>query len=399
METVRTSGPTPEIYITEELERRPPRRDDPLREKRALQELAGLMAEQPERVLPRFVDLAMEMTGGVSAGLSLLQETPAPGLFRWRHLRGLLAPFEDSATPGDSSPSAVTLARGAPVLARHPERLYGWIAEGGFELPEILLIPLNLGGETPLGTLWIVAGAEGHFDGGDARAMTELAGFVGIAMRMVRTEGRLQRALADQETLAREISHRLRNLFSVVDGMVRLSARTAGTKEDLAEKISGRMRALAMAHALVRRGSRDAASPTSDLRVLVEQIVRPHEDPAPGAPHRFTWSGPPVRCGEQAVAGLALVLHELAANAAQYGGLATREGRVEISWRFLGGQFVLNWAEQGGPPVAAPPEARGFGATMVEDIVVQRLMGGLDLDWRPQGLVVTITLSPANLAI
>jgi two-component sensor histidine kinase len=400
METVRTPGPTPDVYITEELERRPPKRDDPLREKRAIQELAALMADHPERVLPRFVDLAMEMTGAVSAGLSLFQETPAPGFFRWRYVRGLLAPFEDSATPRDSSPSGVTLDHGGPVLARHPERLYGWIAEGGIELPEILLVPLNLGGETPLGTLWIVSESEGHFDGGDARAMTELAGFAGIAMRMVRTEGRLQRALADQETLAREMSHRLKNLFSVVDGMIRLSARTAETKEDLAEKISGRMRALALAHSLVRRGgSRDAASPASDLRVLVEQILRPHEGPVPGASHRFTWSGPPVRCGEQAVTGLALVLHELATNAVKYGGLATGEGRVEIAWRFQGGQLVLRWTEQGGPPVAAPPQTRGFGAVMVQDTVVQRLMGGLDYDWRPEGLLVTITLPLANLAI
>lgn len=399
METARAPGPLPDVYITEELERRPSKRSDALREKRAILELAGLMADHPERVLPRFVDLAMEMTQGVSAGLSLFQETPAPGLFHWRHLRGLLAPFEDSTTPRDRSPSGVTLDRGTPVLARHPERLYGWIAEGGIELPEILLVPLNLGGDTPLGTLWIVSDAEGHFDGGDARAMLELAGFAGIAMRMVRTEGRLQRALADQETLAREMSHRLKNIFSIADGMIRLSVRTAGTKEELAEKLSGRMQALALAHALVRRGSRDTASPASDLRVLVEQIVRPHEDTTPGAPHRFTWSGPPVRCGEQAVGGLALVLHELATNAAKYGALAVEGGHVEISWRFLGGRLALRWAERDGPPVVAPPQTRGFGAVLIEETVIQRLMGELDYDWRSPGLTVTMTLPLANLAI
>jgi len=44
------------------------------------------MADQPEEVLPRFVDLAMEMAGGVSAELSLYEETPAPGVFRWQYL-------------------------------------------------------------------------------------------------------------------------------------------------------------------------------------------------------------------------------------------------------------------------------------------------------------------------
>jgi two-component sensor histidine kinase len=382
----REPGPLPPagVYITEELGRRPPRRADALREKGAILELAGLMADRPERVLPRFVDLAMEMTGGTSAGLSLLQDKPAPGLFRWRHVRGQLG---------------VTLDLGGPVLARHPERLYGWIAQSGIELPEVLLVPLDLGGDTPLGTLWIVGGAEGHFDSGDVRVMTGLARFAGIAMRMVRTEGRLQRALADQETLARDMGHRLKHLFSVIDGMVRLSARSPGTKEELAEKISGRMRALALAHALVRRGPGDAAGPASDIRVLVEQILRPHEVSAPGAPHRFAWSGPPLRCGERTGNGLALVLHELAANAVRHGALAMAEGHVEMSWRLQGGQLVLRWVERGGRPIAAPPENRGFGTELMEDTVRQRLMGGLEIDWRPEGLVVTITLPLANVVI
>jgi len=40
-------------------------------------------------MLPRFVDLAMELTGGIAAGLSLLEEFPAPDVFRWRYLRGV----------------------------------------------------------------------------------------------------------------------------------------------------------------------------------------------------------------------------------------------------------------------------------------------------------------------
>jgi hypothetical protein len=51
-------------------------------------------------------------------------------------------------------------------------------------VPELLLVPLYLGGKVPLGTLWIVADEEGHFDSGHARVMTEVASFVGIALRM-----------------------------------------------------------------------------------------------------------------------------------------------------------------------------------------------------------------------
>ena len=82
-----------DVFITDELDRRAPKKIDYLQEKLALQELAARMADQPEEVLPRFVDLALEMTGGVSGGLSLYEEEPAPGVFRWQYLRGLLAPF------------------------------------------------------------------------------------------------------------------------------------------------------------------------------------------------------------------------------------------------------------------------------------------------------------------
>src|ERR1700678_2134604 len=82
-----------DVFITDELARRAPKKVDYLQEKLALQDLAARMADEPEAVLPRFVDLAMEMTGGVSAGLSLYEENPAPGVFRWTYLRGILAPF------------------------------------------------------------------------------------------------------------------------------------------------------------------------------------------------------------------------------------------------------------------------------------------------------------------
>jgi PAS domain S-box-containing protein len=191
------------VFITEELERSAPKKTDYLQEKLALQDLAMRMADQPEEVLPRFVDLALEMTGGVSAGLSLYEEDPAPGVFRWTYLRGALAPFNGATTPRDFSPCGITLDRNAPVLSLHPERVYSWIADANIVVPEVLLVPLYLGGKVPLGTLWIVSDREGHFDSGHARAMTELAAFVGVALRMVRgNEQRLNQALEAREKVA-----------------------------------------------------------------------------------------------------------------------------------------------------------------------------------------------------
>jgi predicted acylesterase/phospholipase RssA len=100
--------PVADVFITHELNKRPPKKTDYLQEKLALQDLAARMADEPEEVLPRFVDLAMEITGGVSAGLSLYEETSPPGLFRWQYLRGVLSPFNGVTTPRNFSPCGIS---------------------------------------------------------------------------------------------------------------------------------------------------------------------------------------------------------------------------------------------------------------------------------------------------
>jgi len=191
-----------DVSITEELYRRAPPKTDYLREKLALQDLAVRMAERPEEVLPRLFDLALEITGSTSAGLSLYEESSAPAVFRWSHLRGELAPFEGVTTPRGFSPGGVALDHGGPVLLLHPERVYDWIAKAKIILPEMLLVPLYLGDKVPVGALWVVADREGHFDSGHARVLRELAAFVGIALRMLRNEQRLHQTLEAQEKAA-----------------------------------------------------------------------------------------------------------------------------------------------------------------------------------------------------
>jgi two-component sensor histidine kinase len=391
MNSLRTREPSiASVFITDELERRPPRTTDYLQEKLAFQDLAARMDDQPQDMLPRFVDLAMQMTGGVSAGLSLLEENPPPAVFRWQYLRGVLSPFDGTTTPRNFSPCGITLDRNGPVLSAHPERVYSWIAEANITVPEVLLVPLYLGGTTPLGTLWIVSDEKDHFDSGHARAMTELASFVGIALRMARSEQRLQSALDEQEMLAKEMSHRVKNLFAMIGGMVYLSARTSATKEEMARMLSGRIIALSNAHALVRRSfavTRPEHS-TPDLATLVRAIVEPHDTHA----SRFLIEGPSMRCGEHATNRIALVVHELATNATKYGALTVDRGRVNISWKRDGENLILHWVERGGPGIDTPPTTSGFGSTLAHATIVRGFGGTLSYEWQRAGLDVTITL-------
>jgi hypothetical protein len=197
------------------------------------------MVDHPGDVLPRLVDLAMQICGSNSGGISLLEENPAPGLFRWHYLRGALNKFDGATTPRDFSPCGICLDLNAPILARRPERIYPWIVEAGISVPELLLVPLYIGGLEPLGTLWIISEQEGWFDSGHARVMEELSAFAGIAVRMLRTERLLNQALEQQETLTRKMGHRVKNIFAITSSMIRFSRRSAGSVDEMAEILSG----------------------------------------------------------------------------------------------------------------------------------------------------------------
>jgi two-component sensor histidine kinase len=107
--------------------------------------------------------------------------------------------------------------------------------------------------------------------------MTELAGFVGVALRMVQTEKQLTAALEKQETLTREMSHRVKNLFAITDAMIRMTSRTSSTKEEMTVRLSGRVHALANANALVRRSLGHGGAPGVELSELLGKVLLPYD--------------------------------------------------------------------------------------------------------------------------
>lgn len=390
----------PDLFITGELDSRAVRPVDRELEQRALRDLVSRLAEAPQDVLPRLVDLAMDLTGGLSAGLSLYEPDPRPGQFRWRHLQGSLSPFEGAATPRDYSPCGVTLDRDEPTLCRHPERFYGWISDAAIEAPEVLLVPLRLQGGGAFGTLWIVSEREGHFTRAHADTMANLAWFVGVAVRMVDDREKIEQALEDQRTLTREMSHRVKNLFAVTDAMIRLSRKSAPSVSAMADSLSGRLHALANAHALVSRHLNEVghAPRASDIETVVSAVLEPHDDRQRGGASRFATSGPPIACGDHAINGLALVLHELATNAIKYGALSLPGGWVEIAWRDADPFVEIEWTEHQGPALDHEPLGEGYGTSLVKRTVEGQFGGKIERRWASSGLAVQMKLMTARIS-
>ncbi|MBP6879315.1 MAG: PAS domain S-box protein [Phenylobacterium sp.] len=193
-------------------------------------------------------------------------------------------------------------------------------------------------------------------------------------------------AEARQELLVREMDHRIKNLFTLAGSLVTLSARQATDPAHLASIVRERLASLARAHSLTLANRDEVGSNT--LHTLIATILSPYD----GVGDRVAIEGPDVvLCGE-AVTALAMLLHELASNAAKYGALSTDAGHIKVACVERGDRFDLVWTERDGPAVTNDV-AEGFGSKLMGATVKGRLDGEIVREWRPDGLVVRISVS------
>jgi len=158
----------------------------------------------------------------------------------------------------------------------------------------------------------------------------------------------------------RELDHRVKNTLATVQAVADQTLRVSRSMDEFREAFDGRIQALARIHTALAARRWEGLMFTE----LIELVV---------GPYRHHAESVAVECdgtfvSSELVRVLGMTLHELATNAAKYGALSTREGRVAIaSGREAGGEGSLRicWSEQAGPPVQEP-ERRGFGMRLIE---------------------------------
>ena len=192
---------------------------------------------------------------------------------------------------------------------------------------------------------------------------------------------------ARNEILSRELSHRIKNIFAVISGLIGLSARNDPEQKAFARTLQERVAALGRAHEFVRPHSSHSAPralPKLLLGVLRE-ILSPYPALAEG---RIAIGGDDVDVDDRGATPLALLVHELATNACKYGALCVSGGKVQVTTKVEEETLELRWDESGGPPVKGPPDRTGFGTMLSELSIVQQLGGTIEREWRPSGLRV-----------
>lgn len=183
--------------------------------------------------------------------------------------------------------------------------------------------------------------------------------------------------------LAREVDHRAKNMLAVIQGVLHFTH--AETVREFAAAVEGRIMALARAHSLLS----DSRWSGANLKRLVDEELAPYHLQSR---ERVQLYGDDLILGPAAAQSVAMVLHELATNAAKYGAFSAAPGRVTVRWSRQGnGPLTVIWQEEGGPPVA-PPSRRGFGMSLIERTVADQLDGAAAFDWQPSGLVCRINV-------
>lgn len=215
-----------------------------------------------------------------------------------------------------------------------------------------------------------------------------------------------------QALLIRELHHRVKNTLATVQAIVGSTARTASSIDSFYEAFVGRIKSLAHTHSVLT----EATWQTADLRALLLSELRPYaeaqEEEAPAGKAdegdveaaldgRIRLDGPDTALPSEIAVPIGMAIHELTTNAAKYGALSNRRGRIAVSWAVLpggpAGMLRFAWRESGGPPVE-PPRRQGFGSRLLQRVLTTQVQAEVETLYAPDGFVLTM-LAPIPVRI
>jgi len=187
-------------------------------------------------------------------------------------------------------------------------------------------------------------------------------------------------------TVMHELSHRSKNLLSVIQAMAQQTARLSPSVDAFLDRFIGRVQGLAASQDLLVNQNWTGVS----LDELVRQQLQAFGGRDAG---RIEADGPPLYVAPDAAQTLGLALHELATNASKYGALSVPGGSVAVQWNIEPGsgapRFRMSWRERGGPSVETP-ERSGFGRMLIERLTADKLDATILLTFDREGVVWTL---------
>jgi len=196
-----------------------------------------------------------------------------------------------------------------------------------------------------------------------------------------------QRQLAQRlQGLLRELDHRVKNNLTNLLALVDLYVHKAGTPQELADEIRGKIMAIRWVHSLMA----DRQGRGVELREILERVAQQFETSDTHVSPSFDIQGTHILVAPRQVAPLAMVFQEFFANAFKHGAYQTPEGTIAIMWE-LGSCKTsrpcrgvrLVWTETN-PSIQAPAD-RGVGLGLIEGLCRFELAGDCTMTFQPPG--------------
>ncbi|GLS45254.1 sensor histidine kinase [Methylobacterium brachythecii] len=205
-----------------------------------------------------------------------------------------------------------------------------------------------------------------------------------------------------QSLLIRELHHRVKNTLATVQAIVGSTARTATSIDSFYEAFVGRIKSLSHTHSVLTEDTWQTAS----LHGLLSNELTPYLGTGVegGLESRVSLDGPEVDLPSDIAVPIGMAIHELTTNAAKYGALSTRQGRISVSWSILpGGEagiLHLAWRESDGPPVTAPSR-QGFGSRLLQRVLTTQVQAQVHSEYAADGfrLIMQAPLPGRNAAL
>ena len=210
------------------------------------------------------------------------------------------------------------------------------------------------------------------------------------------------RAEQQRQLFTRELAHRMKNTFAVVDGVIALSSRSAGEARTVLDSLRQRLLGLGRAIAYMAPPEFTSLEVPAERSVqgLLQVLLGPY-GALEGAERQIFLTGDDMPVGPDSTTSLALIFNELATNALKHGALTSTEGRVDLHLEADGETLKISWAEvlPAGTIIADTTGKRGFGAALLERAVVNQLGGAFERALRPGGIQVTMSAPLKAIAV
>lgn len=199
-----------------------------------------------------------------------------------------------------------------------------------------------------------------------------------------------KQAKQHQYLLATELHHRIQNLFTVIQAVIRFSLPGDGMVEKSAikQRLSERLQAMSTTN----RAITDSMGDGVRLIDLIHSAIRGFES-------RIEIAGEPAMVlGPQMTQNFSLILHELLTNSLKYGALSVPQGRIGLRLDWSSWVLTFLWREHGGPRVETPASA-GFGSRILGDFA-RSFCENVQASYEPNGFRYSLQIrsDPNRLA-